>query len=692
MEYSKFNFKNLFFALAGFLIFFSCSDDKQFEKEEEAQIEDLGESEKLIEGQYIVIVSTEPAIKNQKAALVLDELTGEVNKMAGASVKMKYSQSLTGFSATLSEKQVSILKKDKRVSAVYQDRLIYLEETTTQEYPQWGLDRLDQREAYLDRAYSYTATGSGVNAYIIDSGIRYSHTEFEGRATLGVDLVKEYPDETYDVDDPDLEPGNDCGGHGTHVAGTVGGKLYGVAKDVNLISVRVFSCRGITSSSRVIQSVEWVTENAILPAVVNMSIGGGAFDPLDAAIENSIATGINYVISAGNGNSDACNYSPARSPSAITVGATTIDNYRAHFSNYGECVDVYAPGVDIISAAINDDISSTIKNGTSMASPHVAGLAALYLENNPDASPAILHNAIIENSTPGLVKGVPSGNNNLAHSLWEPVDFTAPPPPNLNLRAIGIKEKGSNRIYLLWEPSNDSFVHIYRNGSYFARWYNTGEYSLAVNGNGKENFKICEENYDNCSEIVSPNFDDDSGFEPNKPPTSSLSYVADGLEVRFTDNSTDADGTIISWTWFFGDGYYSTMQNPIHTYPEPGTYRVELQVMDDLRASSYYIEYITLTIDNTGNPDPTDPDPTPGDIELSARGYKVKGAWNSDLTWSPAGTTAKVDIYRDGTFFRNVDNTGSFTDATNFKGGGSLSYKICEAGTTTCSNEVTLQF
>lgn len=693
------NALNLFMVLVILILLTSCSEDV-IEQEEEAKIETGTNPSDAVPGRYIVIVSKEPAVKNQKAATILEELTGEVNKMSGARVNMKYSQSLTGFAARLSDKQVALLKKDRRVLSIYQDRLVYLEGTSTQEYPSWGLDRLDQRGGLLDRAYSYNATGAGVNAYIMDSGIRYSHQEFGERASLGIDLVQEYPDEEFDKNNGELEPGNDCHGHGTHVAGTVGGTRYGVAKNVNLISVRVFSCVGITTWSRLIMAVDWITENAVEPAVVNMSIQGEAADPIDLAIENSIASGITYVIAAGNYNSDACNYSPARTPGALTVGASTISNERAGFSNYGECLDLYAPGENIISAFIEDDTSSRSYSGTSMAAPHVAGLAALYLEKNPDTSPADLHEAIINNSTPGIIKEVPSGNNNLAHSLWEPVDFTAPTPPDLNLKVIGIKGKGSNKIYLVWEPTEDPFVTIYRNGSYFSRWYNNGEYSLNTNGN--PSFQICEENYANCSQMVPVNYNDDSGFVPNQPPQVSFSYVVNGLTVEFTDTSTDPDGYIIQRTWYFGENYTaSSSPNPVYTYGRAGTYRVELLVKDNMQALEYIVKYITVGQEDPVDPDPTDPDPTdpdpdpaPGDIELSARGYKVKGAIQVDLSWSPAGTSEKVDIYRNGELLNRVDNTGSFTDVTGHKGGSiSFTYEVCEAGgKTTCSNFATVDF
>ena len=498
---------------------FSCSKDSL----ESQPVEDLdltssianskGRS-KVVKDQYIVILSKKPAKADPRAEVALEALTKEVGNMSGAKLKGTFRLALTGFTAKLNERQLVKIKKDPRVLSVTPDQYIELEAedvntTNVQGYPLWGLDRIDQREAIMDRAYSYTATGNGVNAYIVDSGIRYSHDEFGGRAGLGVDLVKLFPDEEYDEDNPDLEPGNDCHGHGTHVAGTIGGKTYGVAKGVNLISVRVFSCVGITSESRVVQAVEWLTANAELPAVVNMSLGGGVYEPLDLAIENSIQTkGISYVISAGNSNDDACNYTPARTPGAITVGATDVNNFRASFSNFGDCLDIYAPGYNIISASYQDDTSAVANSGTSMAAPHVAGVAALYLEKNPGVTPTQLQNEVILNSTQDVIKNIPSGPNRLVYSLWEPVDFTPPTPPDLNLRVIGIDQKSVNQYYLVWDPTDDAQVEIYKNGDYLGRVNNTGEFTFNSKATGKQidSFHICEVNYNNCSAEVAADF------------------------------------------------------------------------------------------------------------------------------------------------------------------------------------------
>ena len=646
---------------------------------------------KIIKDQYIVMLSKKPAKADRRAEAALEALTKEVGNMPNARIKNVYKSTLTGFAAKLNSRQLEKIKKDKRVLAVYPDQIIELKSTeytddvnttNVQEYATWGLDRIDQRETIMDRAYSYSATGKGVDVYIMDSGIRYSHAEFGTRASSGVDLVKLYPEE-YDQDDPELELGNDCNGHGTHVAATVGGKMYGVAKEANLISVRVFSCVGRSSSSRIIQAIEWVTNNANAnrPAVVNMSLGGGAYEPIDAAVETSVSQGIHYVVSAGNNFDDACNYSPARTPGAITVGATDINNFKANFSNFGDCLDVYAPGYAITSASHKDNTSVISKSGTSMAAPHVAGLAALYLQNNTSVTPTELENQIILNSTPDVVQNVPAGPNRMVYSLWEPVVFSPPIPPALNLKVIGIDQKGENQFYLVWDRTEDPVVDIYQNGSYIGRAQNTGELSLTSKGKGDDTFMVCEVNFRNCSAEVMADFSE-TDFVPNQPPTAAFTYEINDLQVTFTDQSTDSDGTIVRRRLYFGDGYYTTWQSITYTYKEPGVYRVELWVEDDHGNEDVTMKEITVG---------TVP-PSTENIELTAVGSKVKGQWQTSLSWTPAGSSAKVDIYRNGHHIASAENTGRYNDVTNLKGGGSLTYKICEAGTKICSNEVVVHF
>ncbi|HET8659779.1 MAG TPA: S8 family serine peptidase, partial [Micromonosporaceae bacterium] len=251
----------------------------------------------------------------------------------------------------------------------------------------------------LDSSYTYPNTASNVHAYIIDTGIRFTHTDFGGRATSGFDAI-------------DGGTADDCHGHGTHVAGTTGGTAYGVAKGVRLVAVRVLSCSGSGTTAQVVAGVDWVTANAVKPAVANMSLGGGVQTALDAAVANSIASGVTYAIAAGNSNADACNFSPARVGTAITLGATDSSDNRASFSNWGTCLDLFAPGVSIVSAWYTSDTATSSLSGTSMASPHAAGVAALVASANPTFTPQQVRDQIVADSTPNVVVNPGTGSPN----------------------------------------------------------------------------------------------------------------------------------------------------------------------------------------------------------------------------------------------------------------------------------------
>ncbi|NUQ13445.1 MAG: S8 family serine peptidase [Gemmatimonadaceae bacterium] len=268
----------------------------------------------------------------------------------------------------------------------------------TQNNATWGLDRIDQANLPLNGTYSYTSTGSGVRAYIIDTGIRTSHNDFGGRASFGVNYAG--------------GSNSDCNGHGTHVAGTVGGTTWGVAKAVRLIAVKVLNCSGSGTTTGVVSGINWVAANAIKPAVANMSLGGGASTSIDNAVQNAINAGITFVVAAGNSNANACNYSPARAANAITVGATTSTDARASYSNYGTCVDIFAPGSSIRSAWHTSNSATNTISGTSMASPHVAGAVARYLQGNPTASPSTVTSAIINAATLNKVTNAGAGSPN----------------------------------------------------------------------------------------------------------------------------------------------------------------------------------------------------------------------------------------------------------------------------------------
>jgi subtilisin family serine protease len=313
----------------------------------------------------------------------------------GGRVTGTFSDAVRGFTVRMSATGARQLTAEPEVSYVEQDRIVSL----AADEPAWGLDRVDQRERELSGTYA-RASAAGVTAYILDTGVRISHREFGGRARYGYDFV-----------DNDTVA-NDCNGHGTHVAGTVGGATFGVAGDIKIVSVRVLNCAGSASHSQIIAGVNWVTRNAVKPALVNMSLGGTASSALDTAVRNSIASGVSYVVAAGNNKVDACSTSPARVGAAVTVGATRSDDARASFSNHGSCLDLFAPGVEILSAYRTSDRAAAWMSGTSMAAPHVAGAAALYLARRPDATPAQVRDALVTAATRNVVTDARRGSPN----------------------------------------------------------------------------------------------------------------------------------------------------------------------------------------------------------------------------------------------------------------------------------------
>jgi subtilisin family serine protease len=350
-------------------------------------------SARAVPGSYIVVL--------KDAKLAADAIGSAASGLAssyGGTVQRSWGAAIRGFEFTGTALAARRLAASPAVAYVEQNQIYTAD--VTQTGATWGIDRVDQRALPLSTTYTYSTTASNVHAYIIDTGILTTQTQFGGRASSGFDFVDNDSNAT------------DCNGHGTHVAGTVGGSTYGVAKGVSLVAVRVLNCSGSGTTAGVVSGINWVTSHAIKPAVANMSLGGGASTTLDNAVSASVASGVTYAVAAGNSSANACNSSPSRVPTAITVGATSRTDARASFSNFGSCLDIFAPGVGITSSWFSSTTATNTISGTSMASPHVAGGAALVLATHPSFTAAQVTSALIAASTTGVVTSAGSGSPN----------------------------------------------------------------------------------------------------------------------------------------------------------------------------------------------------------------------------------------------------------------------------------------
>ena len=533
-----------------------------------------GAAGSVVAGQYIVVFRDDVADA--------PGLARRLTQAHGVAPMHTYQHAMKGFAARLPEPAVEALRRNPNVAYVEQDQVVTA--IGTQSPATWGLDRVDQRETPLNNTYTYGPTGSGVKVYIIDTGIRTTHNDFGGRAVSGFDAV-------------DGGAADDCNGHGTHVAGTVGGATYGVAKAVDLVAVRVLDCQGRGTNSGVIAGIEWVTTNHTSgPAVANMSLGGGASSALDDAVRASISDGVVYALAAGNGDfigrpQNACNYSPARVTQGITVGSTTSSDNESSFSNYGTCVDILAPGSGITSAWYNSNTATNTISGTSMATPHVAGAAALYLQGATGASPSTVASALVNNSTANTI----------------------------TLHSRSASNGTPNRLL----------------------------YTAFMGGGGG-----------------------------GTPPVAGFTYSCTGLSCSFTNTSSGA----ASYNWNFGNGTTSTGTNPSVTYAASGDYSVSLTATNSSGSDS---ESQTVSVSSGGGGG--------GGIALSVNAYKVRGTKTADLTWSGAASTS-VDVFRDNAKVVTTANDGAHSDNIGSKGGGSHVYRVCEAGTSTCSSNVTATF
>jgi len=423
-----------------------------------------------ISNQYIVVLKDTPVVESaarrvaanftlaEARAAVVQEIGVSLATQARGTMRQTYSSAINGFVIqSSSAKHVASLLKDPRVDYIEADQTITI--GATQNNATWGLDRIDQANLPLNNTYSYDYDGTGVNAYVIDTGVRITHNQFGNRGRSGYTAIN------------DGNGTNDCQGHGTHVAGTIGSTTYGVAKDAKIYAVRVLGCDGSGSNSGVIGGVDWVAGNHIKPAVANMSLGGGASTALDNAVNSAVSQGITMVVAAGNDNSNACSYSPARAANAITVGSTTSSDSRSSFSNYGSCLDIYAPGSSITSTWSTSNSATNTISGTSMASPHVAGVAALYLDEFPNATPSQVEAAIANAAIPNKVTDARTGSPNLLLNNFsnsgdpgpgpEPIDGTL---TNGTAKTGLSGASGSETFFTLQVPAGASGLNFVMSG------------------------------------------------------------------------------------------------------------------------------------------------------------------------------------------------------------------------------------
>jgi subtilisin family serine protease len=411
-----------------------------------------------IPGRYIITFKDSVTDASGESARTVGALGGRLHHA--------YSHAFKGFAATLPDAAIAQLARNPNVARIEQDQTVSID--STEMNATWGLDRIDQVDRPLDTLYNYTGTGAGVYAFIIDTGILSNHVEFGGRVIAGATAIS------------DGNGTNDCNGHGTHVSGTVGGATYGVAKQVTLVPVRVLDCSGSGTTSGVIAGIDWVAGSALRPAVANMSLGGGFSSSLNSAVANAVSKGVTFAVAAGNSSADACTSSPSSEPSAITVGATTNLDARASYSNYGTCVDIFAPGSSITSAWNTSTTATNTISGTSMATPHVTGVAALLTQANPGATPAAITALMLNGASLNKVSSAGTGSpNRLLYSL---VGGTATPPPASTIAVSSLSGSATRQNFRFWRAQVSVAIRDVASGSPVANVTVTGSFSPGSTG------------------------------------------------------------------------------------------------------------------------------------------------------------------------------------------------------------------
>ncbi|MFN0179969.1 MAG: S8 family serine peptidase [Gemmatimonadales bacterium] len=497
-------------------------------------------------------------------------LTTSLARQVGAQARFTYERAIPGFAADLSDAQLQAVRRDPRVKYVEADQLVHT--TATQSpTPSWGLDRIDQTNLPLNNSYTYTSNGAGVRLYGIDTGIFYGHPDFGGRASKGFDAIT---------------PGgnaNDCHGHGTHTASTAAGTTYGVAKGMTIIGVRVLDCTGSGTNAQVIAGIDWVTINRILPAVANMSLGGGFSSALNTAVKNSVAAGVVYSVSAGNSSFNACLQSPASEPDAITVGSTTITDARSSFSNFGTCLDIWAPGSNITAAVWPS--GTAVFSGTSMAAPHVAGVAGQYLQQNPTATPAAVVAALVANASSGKVTGIPA-NPPSPNKLLNMSFLNAPPPPGSPPVAAVVVTCGATSCTFNGSGSTDDLgivAYEWRPCPTCAILNTNAIWSMNLSPNTRT-WSLTVRDAGGLQDVESFTFTVPGGPPPpNNPPVANVAVtcVAGGTCTFNGSGSSDSDGTVVAYDWKPGSPTTISTQQVWSMKLSPRTRTWTLTVTDD---------------------------------------------------------------------------------------------------------------